>query len=643
MTERPAGASQQMEPFDYLMFRGEGDPRSRASLASVSLLDRTPDIEHLRSVFDRASRSVLRLRQRVVAPALPVTAAQWVVDPDFDLTYHVRRVRAPAPGGLRDVLDLATTIMGAPLDTSRPLWEALLVEDVHTDGASAALILKVNHSLTDGVGAVELLRQLYDFERNADRGSMPHLPVPEDRSPIDLVAAALRRAPIQAVAQVGKRLGGLVGRVVRVVRNPSGAVHGARSMAGSVQRLGPLPASASPLLRRRGLGRRLETVDVPLDELRAAAKAVGCTINDAYVSAICGALRRYHEELGVPVDALTVAIPVSQRTDDDPLGGNRFTATRFAAPVGVIDPVERMRLIGEVVHAAVNEPAVNADAFGAAGSLLSHLPASLLSVLMSRGGGSDVQVSNIRGYPGAPYVAGAEILKSYWFGPLMGGAVMVVLMSQGGTCFIGAQYDTAAVSDGELFARCLREGFDEVLAGAPKQRSATRAAPVKKAPVAKAPVKAAPVKKAPVKASPGKKPVVKKAPVAKAPVKKAPVGTAPVGTAGVGTAPIENAAVESASVGETPVKETPVETAPVGMETVVTEPVKETPVVTAPIVTEPVKETFAVSEPVVTEPVVTEPVKETPVETAPVVETPVEAAPVVETPVETEPGRRQGT
>ena len=55
------------------------------------MLDVVPDPDRLREAFDRASRIVLRLRQHVVVPALPVGAAEWITDPDFDLDFHLRR------------------------------------------------------------------------------------------------------------------------------------------------------------------------------------------------------------------------------------------------------------------------------------------------------------------------------------------------------------------------------------------------------------------------------------------------------------------------------------------------------------------------------------------------------------------------
>ena len=50
--------------------------------------------------------------------------------------------------------------------------------------------------------------------------------------------------------------------------------------------------------------------------------------------------------------------------------------------------------------------------------------------------------------------------------------MIVVLISRGGIATITARYDRAAVAHPELFAQCLRQGFDEVLAlaGDPRAR-----------------------------------------------------------------------------------------------------------------------------------------------------------------------------
>jgi diacylglycerol O-acyltransferase / wax synthase len=92
------------------------------------------------------------------------------------------------------------------------------------------------------------------------------------------------------------------------------------------------------------------------------------------------------------------------------------------------------------------------------------LPTPLLESMTGSIVGSDVQASNVPVFPGDTYLAGAKVLRQYGIGPLPGVAMMVVLISRGGYCTITARYDRAAVRDEALFARCLLEGFDEILA-----------------------------------------------------------------------------------------------------------------------------------------------------------------------------------
>ena len=137
---------------------------------------------------------------------------------------------------------------------------------------------------------------------------------------------------------------------------------------------------------------------------------------------------------------------------------------------------KRIETIRELVTTAASEPAISA--LSVAAPLLARLPTPLLTTLAGAGMTTDVQASNVPGYPDQPYVAGARIEATWGFGPLPGVPMMIVLVSQAGVCYVGVHYDTAAVREPELFARCLREGFDEVLALDP-ERSATR--PTKRA------------------------------------------------------------------------------------------------------------------------------------------------------------------
>jgi hypothetical protein len=77
--------------------------------------------------------------------------------------------------------------------------------------------------------------------------------------------------------------------------------------------------------------------------------------------------------------------------------------------------------------------------------------------------GNDVQASNVAGFPTPIYVGGAEVIESWGFGPLPGTAMMVMMQSYNGTCYVGFRYDTASITDFDLFAKCVETGFDEVL------------------------------------------------------------------------------------------------------------------------------------------------------------------------------------
>jgi hypothetical protein len=122
----------------------------------------------------------------------------------------------------------------------------------------------------------------------------------------------------------------------------------------------------------------------------------------------------------------------------------------------------RMQKIRAQMTQRRDEPAM--DIIGSIAPVLSVLPTPLLESVTGSVVGSDVQASNVPVYPGDTYLVGAKILRQYGIGPLPGVAMMVVLISRGGYCTITTRYDRAAVRDEALWARCLLEGFDEILA-----------------------------------------------------------------------------------------------------------------------------------------------------------------------------------
>jgi diacylglycerol O-acyltransferase / wax synthase len=455
-----AGLPEELSAVDQLLHRGEANPRTRSGIMGVELLDSTPDWARFRARFEHASRKVLRLRQKVVTPPLPTAAPRWVVDPDFNLDFHVRRVRVPEPGTLREVIDLAEVAMQSPMDVSRPLWSATLVEGL-ADGRAATL-LHLSHAVSDGVGGVEMFASIYDLERDPPLKYDAPLPIPQDLSPNDLMREGFNNLPNSIVGGLFGALGGAVSLIGRAVRDPVAAVGGVVDYARSGARvMGPV-SEPSPLLRRRSLSSRSEAIDIKFGDLHKAAKAAGGSINDAYLAGLCGALRLYHEAKGMPVETVPMAVPVNLRSDDDPSGGNRFAGVNLAAPVGVVDPATRIRKVRKQMTQKREERAI--DLVGSIAPVLSLLPDSILESVAGSVVASDIQASNVPVYQGDTFIAGAKILRHYGLGPLPGVAMMAVLVSRAGYCTISTRYDRASITDAALFARCLLAGFDEVLA-----------------------------------------------------------------------------------------------------------------------------------------------------------------------------------
>jgi diacylglycerol O-acyltransferase / wax synthase len=473
----PVAQPDELSPLDYLLHRGESHPSTRSAFLNLEILDQPADWGRLREAMDRASRVVIRMRQRVVVPPLPTTPPRWVVDPDFDLDYHLRRVALPAPGTLRQLLDLADLTLQSPLDTSRALWEAIYVEGL--EGGRAALLTKLSHAITDGLGGIALFEQIYDTERDAPPRPMPPLPVPRDLTGNDLLRGSLRRLPETTFVAGQRLLGRAAGTAARLITQPGSTVTDTVRFADSARRmLSPPPAAPSPLLRRRSLASRTVVLELPLADLRAAAKAVvvsdgrgRASVNDAYLAALCGGLGRYHEVLGVPVDALPLALPVSLRAGDDPASGNRFTGVTIAAPVGESDPAERMRQVREQVIARRSEPAI--DVIDRLAPVLTLLPDEALYEVFERITPADVQASNVPGYPYETFLAGARVDRQYGLGPLPRVGMMAILISRAGTCTVAFRYDTASFAAADQLEKCLQAGFDEIVElGRPPARSA---------------------------------------------------------------------------------------------------------------------------------------------------------------------------
>jgi diacylglycerol O-acyltransferase len=98
------------------------------------------------------------------------------------------------------------------------------------------------------------------------------------------------------------------------IRRPVSTAAAALSTVASIGRTArPITRPGSPIMLDRSRIRRLAIHEVPKEALHRAGAVAGGSLNDAFIAAIAGGLRRYHEKHGVTAGDLMVSMPISIR------------------------------------------------------------------------------------------------------------------------------------------------------------------------------------------------------------------------------------------------------------------------------------------------------------------------------------------
>jgi len=447
-----------MRPSDAFSWYMERDPLLRSTVVAVGFLDRVPEREALRAVVERASRVVAGMHHVVQVPPLRLATPRWTRTDEVDLDWHLRWVTAAPPGDANAVIDVARVKAITAFDPARPLWEITVVEGLR--GGAAGFVWKFHHAITDGIGGMQLALEMFDLERSGGaRPAAPHHPA-EHLDGTQLAWDAVAHEAGRVIGAARAMPGAAVRTAVHSVRHPRATAEGFLAATRSVAKtVAPFSETLSPLMRDRHLGRELDILEVSLTDLRSAAAAADGHLNDAFLAAVTGGLRIYHQRHGAEVNRLRVTMPINVRKATDGPGGNRITLARFPVPAGLADPLARMRAMRGLSDAWRAEPSLAMTQGIAAG--LNLLPASFLGGMLKH---VDFLASNVPGFPMPVYLAGARLVAYFPFGPTIGSAVNVTLMSYVDTCCVGVNADTGAIPDTGEFMVCLREGFREVLA-----------------------------------------------------------------------------------------------------------------------------------------------------------------------------------
>ena len=447
--------------WDFATWRmATDDPVMRSTIIGLLVLEQTPDWDMLCDRFERASRLAPVLRSKVVEGPLNLQTPRVVVDPNFDLGYHMRHYSLPEGSCWDDVLTEARRQSMTDFDKERPLWRLTVLEGL--PGGKAALIMKLHHAIADGQGTVQLGLALFDFAAEAaDLGPMPAAPEPVELDSKGFMQAVLRNNAgwvAKTAEDVVKGIGPLA---LSAIKNPLELLGKVRETAESVARFTKIPlplGPLSPIMQKRSINYHFDTIDMDFAKFRAAAKNRDRTVNDLFLAAISVGMYRYHERMGRPVGELRMNMPISLRTSADQ--SNAVTIARFEIPIS--------NVIDDVLEAAANsvrswraEPALKlADYFA---ELTRFLPPELVSAAAQT---SDLTASNVPGVPVPVWLAGAKIERMYPLVGTIGAAINVTMLTYEGTASVGVSSDDLAVDDREALIDSLRSGFREVVGSA---------------------------------------------------------------------------------------------------------------------------------------------------------------------------------
>src|SRR5271166_6539830 len=370
----------------------------------------------------------------------------WRDDPNFDLAHHIKRMKLPGRGGKPELERFVGDLASEPLDFNHPLWTVHIVEKYE---GGAAVVFRWHHAMADGVASIGVTMALVDGPVGKSRRAAPP---DEDEGWLQTLMA-----PVVAAINAGTQAStSTLGTALGLARHPLRAAGLLRDGAGVTGELGYLLAMSSDSATRfkgkpNGSKRVAWCEPLKLPEVKAASRALGCSINDMLLSCVAGAMRRYLAEKGDRTEGVEVRalVPIDLRQPGDVSLGNRFGILAVLLPVGIEHPLERLMTVRRRMLELKTsyEPSVSLGLFAALGYLPKVVQDQLFDLLLSL---STAVMTNVPGPTEPLTVAGSTLKQSLFWVPQTGDISMgVSIYSYAGTVQFGLITDAALTPDPE--------------------------------------------------------------------------------------------------------------------------------------------------------------------------------------------------
>ena len=425
--------------------------------------------ERLLETVERQLPMIPRYRQKVREVTLGIARPVWIDDPDFDITYHVRRSALPSPGSDAQLHDLVSRLAGRPLDRTRPLWEMYLIEGLA--GNRLAVFIKSHQALVNGMAALELGHVIADRSRRpAAAGDDIWLPAREPstgRLVVDAVGDWLARP--------GQQLRALRSTAVDVVTNSGELAQLVRQASDVARKVVRRSAPDSPLNTTVSRHRRFTVASAPLADYRLLRVRYDCDVNDVVLTVIAGALRNWLLSRGEPVSANTTlramaptsVYPAAELPSGPGQAISEVAPFLIDLPLGEGNPVVRL---SQIAHATETHSAGASLVEARTIVTLSGFPPPTLHAMGTRVATQfpprqfNLVITNVPGPQVQMYIAGAKVLETYAVPPLLQDQVLAIgVTSYCGMLYFGINADRDAMADVDVFPELLAEALDELI------------------------------------------------------------------------------------------------------------------------------------------------------------------------------------
>jgi len=439
-------------------------PTNLMMIVGVMVFDQRIDFKRLRNTIE--ARLVGRYRRFRQCAVQEVSGAYWQDDPDFDIDAHLKRRALPGNAGKKELQALASELAVQPLNPGKPLWRFDVIEDY--EGGSA-IVVRIHHSIADGIALVGVILSLTDLSPHAP--AQKHVAPEAEEEDADEVPAGLLETVVETLASALSMSSELGGRALDLASDPDRMSALGRHGIGLLTELAKLlampPDSPTSLKGRTSTVKRVAWSDpIPLGEVKALGKALGCSVNDILLSAVAGALRAYFLQKGETVRDVEVRamIPVNLRTTrDEGTLGNRFGLGTLSLPLHEGNPFARLFMVRSRMNELKGsyQPPLTLGILAAVGLAPKIIQQQFLDILAAK---ASTVMTNVPGPKQPLYLAGSRLDQCMFWVPQSGDiGIGVSILSYNDNVQFSLITDRHFVPDPETIAPLFAAEVDKMM------------------------------------------------------------------------------------------------------------------------------------------------------------------------------------